>query len=101
MPADSPMWRKVFDGVERRVGGPLASLTSSADFRAAAIQVQNVRRMVVRPVQSVASFGLHLAGLPSNAEVRKLRRELHDVQRELSAIRREKLQLERRPPESP
>lgn len=101
MPEDSPLWRRVFDDVEHRVGGPLASVTSSADFRAATIRIRDARRMVVKPVQAVASFGLHMVGLPSHSEVRRLRGELHEVQRELLAMRREKLELERRPPESP
>ena len=101
MAADSPLWRRAFDDVERRVGGPLAAVTGSAEFRSAAIRLRETKNVVARPVQAVASFGLHLAGLPSNREVRELRRELHEVQRELSAIQREKLQLVRRPPESP
>ena len=101
MRADSPLWRRVFDDVERRVGGPLSSVTSSADFQAAALRVRGARRAVVKPVQAVASFGLHLVGLPSNSEVSQLRRELHLVQRELSAVRREQLEPQRRPPDSP
>lgn len=89
MPAvDRPLWRRVFDDVETRVGGPLAAATSSSDFQAATLKLRHVRRAIVRPVQSVANFGLHLAGLPSNSEVKRLRRELNEVQRELLAIRR-------------
>ncbi len=91
----SPLWKRVFDDVERRVGGPLASVTSSTEFQSTAMKVRRVRRAVVSPVQAVAGFGLHLVGLPSNSEVRDLRRELHDVQREMLAIRREEAQTER------
>lgn len=96
MPAEpSPLWRRVFDDVERRVGQPLTSLTSSADFQAATMKVGRARRTIVKPVQALASFGLHLAGLPSNSEVRELRRELNEVQRELSALQRGRAQAER------
>ncbi len=91
----SPLWRRVFDGVESRVGGPLTSLTSSTDFQVATMSAKKVRRSVVRPVRAVASFGLHVAGVPTNFEVRQLRRELHEVQREVSALRRGRAQAER------
>lgn len=92
---DSPLWRKVFDDVERRVGGPLESVTGSPDFHVAALRLGRAKRAVVAPVQSVVGFGLHLVGLPSHAEVRTLRRDLTDVQRELSAMRRAQLEAER------
>jgi DNA transposition AAA+ family ATPase len=93
--ADSPLWRRVFDDVERRVGRPLAAATSSSDFHEAALKLRRLRRAVVRPVHSAAGLGLHLVGLPSHSEVRELRRELSEVQREMSAMRRERIQAER------
>jgi hypothetical protein len=92
---DSPLWRRAFDDVERRVGRPLASATSSSEFQAATLKLRRARRAVVKPVQSVAGFGLHLVGLPSNSEVRELRRELSAAQREISAMRRDQVQAER------
>lgn len=94
-PANSPLWRRVFDGVERRVGSPLTSVTSSTELHAAALRIRRAGEAVSRPVQGIAGFGLHLAGLPSPAEVRELRRQLAEVQREVSAIRREQVQHER------
>ena len=92
---DSPLWRRAFDGVERRVGQPLASATSSSDFQSAVVKVRRLRKVAVKPVHSVAGVALHLVGLPSNVEVRELRRELHEVQREVSALRREQARAER------
>lgn len=94
-PTDSPLWRRAFDGVERRVGQPLASATSSSDFQSAVVKVQRLRRTAVKPVHAVAGMALHLVGLPSNTEVRHLRRELNEVQREVSALRRDRAQAER------
>src|SRR5918995_394272 len=88
-PTDTPLWRRAFDDVERRVGAPLASATSSSDFQAAVLRLGRLRKAVVRPVHAVADRGLHLIGLPSNSEVRDLRSALHAVQREVSALRRE------------
>jgi hypothetical protein len=92
---DSPLWRRAFNDVERRVGRPLASATSSPEFQSATLKLRRARRAVAKPVHSVAGFGLHLAGLPSNSEVRELRRELSEVQREISAMRRGQVQAER------
>lgn len=92
---ESPLWKRVFDDVERRVGGPLAAATSSTEFQSAAMKLRKARSAVVAPIRSVAGFGLHAVGLPSHQEVRQLRRELNEVQREMLAIRREEVQAER------
>ena len=91
----SPLWRRVFDDVERRVGRPLTSVTSSEEFHSAALKLRRARQAVSVPVQGVAGLGLHLAGLPSPKEVRELRRQLGEVQREISALRRDQVQAER------
>lgn len=92
----SPLWRRVFDGVERRVGRPLTAVTTSTELHATAARIRRAGELVSRPVQGVAGIGLHLTGLPSPGEVRDLRRQLAEVQRELSAIRREQLQIARK-----
>lgn len=94
-PRDSPLWRRAFDDVERRVGQPLASATSSSEFQAAVLRARRLRKAAAKPVHSVAGMALHLVGLPSNTEVRHLRRELNEVQREMSALRRDRAQAER------
>jgi hypothetical protein len=93
--ADSPLWRKAFDGVENRIGRPLESATGSSQFHTAVLAVRGVKRAVIGPVQSVVGFGLHLAGLPSHNDVRELKRTVGDVERELSALRRDLAQSER------
>ena len=95
MAAESPLWRKAFDGVERRIGAPLENATSSADFQVFSLKVGRVRKAVIAPVEVVVGFGLHLVGIPSHAEVRVLRRDLIKVQRELLAMRREQAVTER------
>lgn len=94
MAKDSPLWRKAFDGVERRIGGPLESATSSADFQVLSLKVGRVKKAVVAPVEAVVGFGLHLVGIPSNAEVRDLRKELAQVQRDMLAMRREQAETD-------
>ncbi|KQT93513.1 hypothetical protein ASG49_00380 [Marmoricola sp. Leaf446] len=96
-----PLWRRVFDDVERRVGEPLAHLTSSTEFQSATVKVGRLKRAVARPVHAVAGLGFHLVGVPTNAEVRRLRSELHAVQRELSAMRRSRAEAERHQEKQP
>ncbi len=88
-PTGSPAWRRAFDGVERRLSPPLASATSSTELQVATQLLRRAKGAVVRPVDGIVSWGLHLAGLPSYADVRSLKRQLTDVQREVLALRRE------------
>ena len=92
---DPPAWRKAFDGVERQVGPPLRSLTSSSDFQVAAHRLQSAVRAVAAPVEGLLSWSLHVAGLPSHVDIRKLRAQLTEVQRELLTLRRELAERER------
>lgn len=100
MAAESPLWRKAFDGVERRIGAPLENATSSADFQVLSLKVGRVKEAVIAPVEAVVGFGLRLVGIPSHAEVRVLRRDLIEVQRELLAMRREQAVTERKSKDS-
>jgi hypothetical protein len=87
--AGPPAWRRVFDGVERRLSPPLTSATSSPELQVATQLLRRAKGAVVRPVDGIVSRGLHLAGLPSYADVRYLKRQLAEVQREVLALRRQ------------
>ena len=93
--SNSPVWRRAFDGVERQLSPPLRSLTSSSELQIALLRLHDVARAVARPVDGLVSWGLHVAGLPSHADVRGLRSQLAEVQRELLALRRELVEAER------
>jgi hypothetical protein len=94
-PRASPGWRKAFDGVERLLGEPLESATNSPDVQSALVTAGQLRRAVTSPVGRLASWGLHLVGLPSHADVLALRRQLNEVQREVSSLHRELASAER------
>jgi hypothetical protein len=87
-PANPPAWRRAFDGVERRVSPRLAATTSSPDFQVLAQTLRRATRLLSAPVGSVTAWGLHLAGLPTHGDVRQLRRQLGEVQRDMLALRR-------------
>ena len=94
-PRTSPAWRKAFDGVERLLGEPLESATNSPDVQSALVTAGQLRRAVTSPVGRVASWGIHLVGLPSHRDVLALRRQLNEVQREVATLHRELATAER------
>jgi hypothetical protein len=89
------MWRKAFDGVERRVGPPLTSVTSSPDLLSTLQHLLSLRRKVSVVADVVTSQVLHVVGLPSHADLRALERHLTDLEREVVALRRNVLGAER------
>jgi hypothetical protein len=88
-PADSPTWRKLFDGVEKRISPPLTVVTSSSDLHLVMQRLAAAKRAVTAPAGSAASWGLHLVGLPSLQDVRDLKRQLGEVERDLLALQRD------------
>src|SRR5689334_12112902 len=87
-PPDRPTWRRAFDGVERRVSPRLSATTSSPDFQVVVQTLRGVTRVVANPLGKVTGWGLHVAGLPTHGDVRQLRRQLGEVQRDMLALRR-------------
>ena len=85
---DPPAWRRAFDGVERRVSPRLSATTSSPDFQVLAQTLRHATRLVSGPVGSATAWGLHLVGLPTHGDVRQLRRQLGEVQRDMLSLRR-------------
>ena len=87
--AESPAWRRAFDGVERRISPPLETVTSSTEFQIAAQKLRRAKRAILRPVDGAASWLFHLAGLPSRGDVSGLLRQVGELQREVFSLRRE------------
>ena len=87
-PDSSPAWRRAFDGVEKRVSPRLAATTSSPDFQVLTQTLRRATQVVSGPVGSLIARGLHVAGLPTHGDVRQLRRQLGEVQRDMLALRR-------------
>lgn len=90
----SPAWRRAFDLVERRIAPPLQSVTGSPDLQITVDKLRGARQAVARPVDRVVSWGLHIAGLPSHADLRGLRNQVIQLQREVLSLRREMIESE-------
>jgi hypothetical protein len=70
-------------------------VTTSSDFQLAAQGLRRAKQALIQPVDSLTSWGLHLAGLPSHADVRELGRQVGELQREVLALRRELVEAQR------
>lgn len=88
----SPAWRRAFNSVERRVAPPLEAVTASPDVHVTLDKLRGARRAVARPVDRAVSWGLHIAGLPSHADLRRLRNQVVELQREILSLRRDMLE---------
>lgn len=95
---EPPLWRRAFDAVESAVAPPLERGTTSSEFATGAVLAASLRRTVGQRVDAVGSWALHLLALPSHADVRRVQRQLANVERELGALRRD---LDRRPDDRP
>ena len=88
-PSESPTWRKVFDGVEKRIAPPLTAVTSSPDVHMVVQKLHAAKGAISAPIGHATSWGLHLVGLPSRHDVRNLTKQLGEVQRDLLSLRRD------------
>jgi CRISPR/Cas system Type II protein with McrA/HNH and RuvC-like nuclease domain len=87
--AGKPVWRQVFDAVDRRVSGPVEGATRSDTFGDALALGLRLQRRVQRGVERRSRRLLHLANLPTATDVRRLSEDV-------SALRREVRELEER-----
>jgi CRISPR/Cas system Type II protein with McrA/HNH and RuvC-like nuclease domain len=87
--AGKPVWRQVFDAVDRRVAGPVEGAARSDAFGDALALGLRLQRRVQRGVERRSRRLLHLANLPTATDVRRLSEQV-------SALRREVRELEER-----
>jgi hypothetical protein len=86
-----PLWRQVFDAVDRRVAGPLEAGARSDVFGDAVAITWRLSRRVQREVERRTRRVLHMANLPTATDVRRLSEQVAALQRELREMQ------ERRP----
>lgn len=86
----SPL-RQAYDTAERLVAPPLSAIASSTDTYTALAAVGKVRRFLGRRVEGVTGRAWHVVGLPSRGDVRRLRTQIGQLDRE---VRRLTVQLE-------
>jgi hypothetical protein len=89
MAAGSPLWRRVYDGVEKPVGDVLAAGARSALFGDISALTVRVPRRLQREVERRTRHLLHVANLPTATDVRRVTELVTDLQRDLRALSRE------------
>jgi hypothetical protein len=87
--AGKPLWRRAFDGVDRRIAGPVERAARSDAFGDALTLGLRVQARVQRSVEKRTRRALHMVNLPAATDVRRL-------QEQVAALRRELRELEER-----
>ncbi|ALG85509.1 hypothetical protein [Gordonia phthalatica] len=81
--------RSVYDAVEKRVTPVVEDVVHSDEFRTANQVVGGLRRAAGRKVGGVVASALHLANLPAGTDVKKLRRQIGELDYEVRQLRME------------
>ena len=89
MSNSTPLWRRVYDTVEKPVGDGLAAGARSAAFGDIAALAVRVPRRLQGEVERRTRHLLHLANLPTATDVRRLTEHVVSLQREIRALARE------------
>jgi hypothetical protein len=86
---DRPLWRQVFDAVDRRIAPPIEAGTRSDVFGDAFTVAFRLRRRVQREVERRSRRALHLVNLPTATDVRRLSEQVAALQRQVRELSRE------------
>ena len=90
-----PLWRRAFDTVERGVAPHLERGVQSSGFADVVVLVQRTRRGLERRIERESRRYWHLLNLPAGTDVRRLRRQVASLDREVRLLR-EALEDQRR-----
>lgn len=88
----TPMWRQMYNAWEQAVAPGLEELTASNGFRDVVAMGLRANAELAREVERASRQWLHLWNLPAATDVRKLRKQVSGLEREILALR---LELER------
>ena len=81
-----PLWRQVFDTVDRRVSGPVEAGAGSDAFLDLVTAGWRVRRGVQRQIERRTRHVLHMANLPTATDVRRLSEQVSALQRQVREL---------------
>jgi polyhydroxyalkanoate synthesis regulator phasin len=83
----SPLWKQVFDTVERRVGPALDELVKRDDVVTALVLAQRTRGEIDRRLERTSRRVLHLLNLPAGSDVNRLLAHIARLEREIGDLR--------------
>ena len=89
MAGSPPLWRRVYDTVEKPVGDGLAAGARSGTFGDIMALTVRVPRRLQGEVERRTRHVLHAANLPTATDVRRLTEQVISLQREIRVLARE------------
>jgi len=84
--ADKPLWRRAFDGVDRRIAGPIEAATRSDAFGDALTVAWRLQRRAQREAEKRTRRVLHLVNLPTATDVWRLSEQVAALRREVREL---------------
>lgn len=84
----APTWRETFNAWEKAVAPGLEQLTASDGFRDLMAAGLKMNSAVTSEMERVSRRWLHMWNLPTASDVRRLRRQVTSLDREVKALRR-------------
>ncbi len=88
MARTAPTWRKLFDSWEKAVAPGLEDLTASSEFRDVMALVTRWNAAMAKQTEQASRRWLHLWNLPAASDVRRLRRQISELDDEVAALRK-------------
>jgi hypothetical protein len=82
-----PLWRRAFDSAEQAVAPHLERAVQSTGFAGTFVLVQGTRKRVFRRLERDSRRAWHLLNLPAATDVRRLRRQVASLDREVRLLR--------------
>ncbi len=84
--AGKPLWRRAFDGVDRRIAAPVEAAARSEAFGDVFTLAVRLQRRVERQVEKRTRRALQLVTQPTATDVRRLQEQDAALRRELRAL---------------
>lgn len=80
-------WRKLFNSWEKAVAPGMEELTASPEFRDVMAVVVRLNKAATRQAEQASRQWLHWWNLPTATDIRRLRRQIGELDTEVGALR--------------
>ncbi|HZC08757.1 MAG TPA: hypothetical protein VE485_01765 [Mycobacterium sp.] len=80
-------FRGVYDAIERQVSPRVEATVNSREYTAVTTGVKRLRSVVAIRVECLNARLLHLVNLPAGSDIRKLRRQIGELDYEVRTLR--------------
>ena len=81
--------RGLYDELERRITPPVETVVHSDEFAVTMKLIGRTRAAIGGRIDAVGAAVLHTVNLPAGSDIRKLRRQVGDLDYEIRRLRRE------------